>query len=322
MGSTTTTRNARHPREVAGFRCVEGPPPAGLAEVIVEYQPVVLPIPTPERVDLSGMVYVPAGEFIMGSSEKWVSKHPERHTSEYPPHIVYLDAYYIDRYEVTNAEYAAFLNALGRNTFACYGYDCAYVRREEDINTSLRDIRLIEHPGTPYTYTVAEGYERYPVTDVSWYGAQAYCAWLGKRLPTEAEWEKAARGTDGRRYPWGNEWDERSLAGAEVWELFEIGSDPLNISPYGAVDMLGNAGEWVLDWFDPRYYVFSSYRNPLGPSEPPPDRVKARSYRSSLGDSARWAISARDAAIPHLPGTDIGFRCAYSTVPIPVDIGP
>jgi formylglycine-generating enzyme required for sulfatase activity len=322
INATTSTRLALGPnRSPVGFRCVAGPSPAPLAEAVVDYQPVVPTIPAPEKVDVREMVYVPAGEFIMGTPEEWLREDPERHRTEAPQHVVYLDAFYIDKYEVTNAEYAAFLNTLGQNTMACYGYDCASVRREEDIDTSRGSVRLVEYPGTETPYHVAEGYERYPVIRVSWYGAQAYCAWLDKRLPTEAEWEKAARGTDGRRYPWGDAWDERSLADAEVWDLpIEIGSDPLNVSPYGTVDMLGNAGEWVLDWFDPRYYALSPYRNPRGPSEPPPDVLQQRSLRSpGGGDSVQWGLSARGAAMPW--GAE-GFRCVYSTTPVPVDVEP
>ncbi len=316
LNATTTTRLAHDSRLApVGIRCVQGPAPAHLADVIVDYRPVVPVLPTPQSVDLVGMVYVPAGEFIMGSPDEWISEDPVRHQTESPQHVVYLDAFYVDRYEVTNEDYATFLNALGQNSLACDGHTCASVRREEDVNTSRRDVRLVEYPGMPYTYRVAEGYERYPVIGVSWYGAQVYCAWLGKRLPTEAEWEKAARGTDGRRYPWGNEWDEHTLAGVELWEFQEIGLDPLNVSPYGAMDMLGNVGEWVLDWADLRYYALSPYRNPLGPSEPPPDALRQKVFRSPAGDSARWGLSDRGAAVP-FGGSWWGFRCAYSTTPL------
>ena len=294
------------------FRCVQGPEPLDLVEAVVSYQPIVPPPPPPQAVDLSGMVYVPAGEFVMGSPDEWVreSESPEWHRTETPQHIVYLDAFYIDRYEVTNAEYAAFLTALGQNRFACEGYDCASVRAE-NANVSPRDRRLVESLDAPHRYWPAPGYENYPVEHTSWYGAQAYCAWRGKRLPTEAEWEKAARGTDGRRYPWGNEWDERSLAGARSWEIREIGLDPLNVSPYGAVDMLGNAGEWVSDWADPDYYSVSPYYNPQGPQQPFPGWWH-RGLRSAAGDEARWGLSARGSDFPHLPSTFGGLRCVYS----------
>jgi formylglycine-generating enzyme required for sulfatase activity len=294
----------------ASFRCIQAGPPADLSSVVVTYRPVVPLTPIPQAVNLSGMVYVPAGGFIMGVSEITTTQYPELQKNASPQHLVYLDAFYIDKHEVTNAEYVAFLNALGQNRLACDGRDCARVRRAED---SVLAAIITEHPGTPNIYSVIQEYERYPATQVSWYGAQAYCAWRGKRLPTEAEWEKAARGTDGRLYPWGNEWDARSLAG-ESSTVREIGSDPLDISPYGAVDMLGNAAEWASDWFDPNYYVVSPYRNPQGPNGPAPNtpfgpEKVTRSHRATEV-TMPWGLSFR--SLSTAAQTFGGFRCAYS----------
>jgi formylglycine-generating enzyme required for sulfatase activity len=292
------------------FRCAQGPEPIDLATAVVTYEPVVPPAPSPQSVDVSRMVYVPTGEFVMGSPEEWIRDDPENHWTESPQHVVYLDRFYIDKYEVTYAEYAAFLTALSQNRFACEGYDCAAVR-SENANVSPSDRRLVESLDVPHTYWAPLGHENYPVKGVSWYGAKAYCTWMGKRLPTEAEWEKAARGTDGRRYPWGDEWDDRSLAGARSWEIREIGLDPLNVSPYGAVDMLGNVGEWVLDWADPNYYAVSPYRNPQGPQQAFPDWFH-RGLRSPAGDTAQWGLSARGSKSPHETTILGGVRCVYS----------
>jgi formylglycine-generating enzyme required for sulfatase activity len=140
------------------------------------------------------MVFVPAGAFWMGSNEG--------DADEGPMHHVYLEAFWIDRYEVTNAQYAEFLNATQGDQGRCGGYICADVKAENP------DSHLLYQEGR---YVAERGYENHPVTEVSWYGAKAYCEHYGKRLPSEAEWEKAARGTEGATYPWGEEFDPHKL---------------------------------------------------------------------------------------------------------------
>jgi formylglycine-generating enzyme required for sulfatase activity len=180
---------------------------------------------------LTEMILIPAGPFRMGS---------EKFEEEGPVHEVHLDAFYIDQYEVTNAQYKRFLEAT--------------------------------HHRPPLTWG-KPGFNEpdHPVTGVSWEAATEYAAWVGKRLPTEAEWEKAARGTDSRLYPWGNKWDEgkcRSAAGKTLpMGPASVGSYPHGISPYGCHDMAGNVWEWCSDWFMPDYYSQSAYRNPKGPLE-------------------------------------------------------
>jgi formylglycine-generating enzyme required for sulfatase activity len=191
------------------------------------------------------MISIPAGEFIMGSE---IGRDDER-----PAHRVYLDAYELDRYEVTNAQYRRFLLATGARP-PRYWTDAAYPTDQAD----------------------------YPVVGVSWDDADAYCRWAGKRLPTEAEWEKACRGTDGRVYPWGQAWEPKRAnvdaagwdfggatqdgAAATVWDaawarlalppgspgptLQPVGSHLDGASPYGVLDMVGNASEWVADWYN------------------------------------------------------------------------
>jgi len=284
----------------AGFRCVRGGEPVDLAAAVVDYRPLILtPPPPPAEVDLSGMVEIPAGEFIMGTNE--VSPDDFYRRAEAPQHVVYLDTYYIDRSPVTAAQYAEFLNALGQHRWACGGADCcAGVIETPDIPLQSFH-RIIYENGR---YRVVEGREEYPIDEVSWYGAQAYCAWRGKRLPTEAEWEKAARGTDGRRYPWGNEWDSRAEEDS-IFYAYPVGSKPFLASPYGVMDLIGNTqGEWVSDWYAPDYYSVSPARNPRGPTEGE-DKV----LKGGLGIDARAGVTFR---FPLLPGSPNGaFRCVY-----------
>jgi formylglycine-generating enzyme required for sulfatase activity len=292
-------RSSRIASSKAGFRCVRGREPADLATVVVDYQPIILtPPPPPTTVDLSGMVEIPAGSFIMGTNE--VSPDDFYHRAEAPQHEVYLDTYCIDRSPVTAAQYAEFLNVLGQHRWACGGYDCADVLETSEYH--LQSFHRIVYEGG--RYHVIEGREDYPIDRVSWYGAQAYCAWRGKRLPTEAEWEKAARGTDGRRYPWGNEWDLRTQED-NIFYAYPVGSKPFLASPYDVMDLIGNTqGEWVADWYAPDYYSISPDRNPLGPNKGE-DKV----LKGGLGVYARWGTTVR---LPLLPSSPNGaFRCAY-----------
>ncbi|MEA3459628.1 MAG: SUMF1/EgtB/PvdO family nonheme iron enzyme, partial [Chloroflexota bacterium] len=181
------------------------------------------------------MVFVPAGAFLMGSEEGREDEKPMRE--------VYLDGFCIDRYEVTNAKYAEFLNAIDGHVGRCGGHDCADTKDEDPDSHLFYDYRLGR-------YMVEAGYEDHPVIKVSWYGAKAYCEHHGKRLPTEAEWEKAARGTDRGRYPWGDEFDARKLnSDCRIGDTTPVGSFPEGASPYGAYDMAGNVWEWVADWY-------------------------------------------------------------------------
>jgi formylglycine-generating enzyme required for sulfatase activity len=291
--SPTTFRRVRHGLE--GFRCVEGSEPPALAEAVVEVSTYPTPAPTPQ-VDLSEMVYVPAGEFIMGNDD--VGDDPVRQV-ERPAHVVYLDGFYIDRYSVTAAELAAFLNAVGGHKWRC-GSDCIYTQAGPEEKPVGLEIQIVDGH-----YVPGEGYEDMPVTIATWEGARDYCEWVGKRLPTEAEWEKAARGTDGRLYPWGDEWDPtRPASGLRAIgdDAAPVGTHPGDVSPYGVYDMLGNVPEWVADWYDPEYYHRSPYANPQGPKE-----GVIHVARGHFGPIAKLGITDRG------PGGGItGFRCAYT----------
>ncbi|MCX6891000.1 MAG: formylglycine-generating enzyme family protein [Verrucomicrobia bacterium] len=170
--------------------------------------------------DAAEMALVPAGPFLMGSLDGEADERPAR--------TVKLDAFYMDRFEVTHAQYAAFVQATGHKA-------------------------PIDWPGGKMPPALA----KHPVVNVTWSDADAYARWAGKRLPTEAEWEKAARGTDARIYPWGNDPARKSASGQDAQDpkrregrTFPVGSFPDDASPYGVMDMAGNAWEWTADWYN------------------------------------------------------------------------
>lgn len=244
------------------------------------------PKPLKMQPNLEDMVLVPEGEFIMGQDQG------ANEVDERPMHRVWLDAFYIDRTEVTNAQFKAFCDATNRI-----------------------------YPNNPYwdsDYFL--GKPDHPVVNIIYEQARAYCEWASKRLPTEAEWEKAARGTDGRIYPWGNVWQEglANLAGDNdgqdrFYRTSAVGSFPAGASPYGTVDMIGNVWEWVADWYDPSYYARSPQRNPLGPAEAMRERVvRGGSFSSPLSPTGDSTTHNRSKNAPNLPIDRLGCRCAWS----------
>lgn len=228
--------------------------------------------PAPSVTDI--MIEIAAGPFVMGSDEGDAEDSPARELD--------LPTFEIDRFEVTNADYAAFEADTGHVTFA----------EEQGFGT--------------WRGMWGEGQDNHPVVMVTWHDAQAYCEWLGKRLPTEAEWEKAVRGTDGRRFPWGNEWDpdkanvkERGLRGTAA-----VGSFGAGASPYGVDDMVGNVWEWTADWYLPY------------PGNVAGDPYYGEKFRVTRGGGwfdveAQATTFSRNAADPNKTANDdLGFRCA------------
>jgi formylglycine-generating enzyme required for sulfatase activity/uncharacterized caspase-like protein len=240
------------------------------AEVVIDIESLRPEAPKVTKGDDGAeMVLVPAGEFTMGS---------DAHDDEKPQRRVWLDAYYIDKFEVTNALYRRFMDATGRSAPRFW----SHARWNGPAQ---------------------------PVVGVTWHDADAYCKWAGKRLPTEAEWEKAARGTDGRTYPWGNQWDpgKSNSVGTNLVKTVAVGSYPGGVSPYGAHDMTGNVWEWTADWYDPTYYARGVNRNPQGPRS-----GARRVIRGGSWANESVAVSHRDGGFqPTFQADDhVGFRCA------------
>jgi serine/threonine-protein kinase len=235
------------------------------------------------------MVLVPAGTFEMGSMDG--------DGDERPVHPVYLDAYYIDTYEVTNSLYRRCVE-----TGEC--------QPPKDRRSYSRE-----------DYFANPAFDDFPVVYVYWEMAKTFCEWRGTRLPTEAEWEKAARGTDRRTYPWGEGIDcrranyykqEGTVFSACVGDAAAVGSFEEGSSPYGIHDMTGNVWEWTADWYAESYYAVSPESNPAGPEAGREKVVRGGSWffsdYSSRAANRYWFN-------PAVAYDNIGFRCAMDAAP-------
>ncbi len=243
---------------------------------------------SPRRVsDKDGMTLlcVPPGDFLMGSADT----DSDAQDAEKPQRQVKLDTFWIDRTEVTNTMYA----------------ECVRQGVCEAPGQSRSATRENYYGGVPYG--------NYPIIYVRWEDARKYCEWAGRRLPTEAEWEKAARGVDGQIYPWGNQEpdDQRANYKGDVGDTTAVGSYSAGASPYGALDMAGNVWEWTADWYGETYYQNAPAKNPRGPSVGTNRVTRGSSYYWEYGQKEIRA-TYRGNYDPNNTNNNIGFRCALS----------
>ena len=255
------------------------------------------------------MLYIPKGDFVIGLNSDEAFQECQKITptvemsleleclmfkfiNQQYPHIIFLDSYYIDKYEVTQSEYDQCVKAK----------KCSQNYRFEGLFEASQ-----------------------PVVGVNWEQAKSYCEFVGKRLPTEAEWEKAARGTDCRLYPWGNEFDGSRLNFCDKNCDYEdsrldtyddgyentstVGSYSSGASPYGALDMAGNVSEWCNDWYEDYIYQNDNLSNPKGPISGHEKVIRSSGYRSAFYNSL---VTFRNKATIDLSGYELGFRCARS----------
>jgi formylglycine-generating enzyme required for sulfatase activity len=229
---------------------------------------------------------------MMGCNEKVDTQCDSFEANEKPYHEVYLDAYKIDKFEVTAGDY------------------------EQCVDDGFCTPAAT---GDAFTYGLP-GKETHPISGVNWNQAKTYCEWRGKRLPTEAEWEKAARGTEGRKYPWGNEpgvscehafmEDASGVDGCGTGDTAPVGSRPEGASPYGVQDMIGGVWEWAADWYDADYYASSPAKNPTGPDSG--EYRVARGGSWTFGKLPYMRASVRFRFRPDYASNNLGFRCAMN----------
>lgn len=283
------------------------------------------------------MILIAEGLFFMGSTKQDITNlleldhniEAERLENEIPQHKVYLNAYFIDKYPVTNAQYKKFIESGGYMQKTFWSDDgWQYIVQAKPLENNELDGAFHDQADCP-------------VVNISWYEAEAFASWAGKRLPTEAEWEKAARGTDGRIYPWGNEFDKTRLncAEAKIEKPTAVTKYPQGQSIYGCFDMAGNVWEWTADWYDSQYYRYTSDKNPQGPTmaeknpyfgrpeevgisiydlKPSPTSKALSGCKVLRGGSWNGSgivhirCSNRDYDEPTYKNDTIGFRCAKS----------
>ncbi len=225
-------------------------------------------------------ILIPAGSFVMGSTDG--------QADEQPPHLVILPAYYLDAYEITVARYARFLKGVNAERPLSWG----------DATSGPHNDK--------------------PVVGVDWFDAKEYCEWVGRRLPTEAEWEKAARGTDRRRYPWGDDppTPARATFNRPAWRgyvtLSDVGAHLDGRSPYGVYDLAGNVWEWVADHYDQHYYAESPRESPQGPATGALRVLRGGAWSN---EAAALRASNRGGYPPTAHRSDFGFRCAADAAP-------
>jgi formylglycine-generating enzyme required for sulfatase activity len=237
--------------------------------------------------DGAPLVLIPSGPYPMGVPVG----DRDGGRDEYPRHIIEIAAFYIDKYEVTNGRYLDFVKATNH--------------------------RVPQNPKNPTRnlwegVAIPESLADRPVVNVDWADAEAYCTWAGRRLPREAEWEKAAKGNNDWRFPWGNvEPTNKHLNFNQKWigekTLMPVGSYETGKSPYGVYDMAGNVWEWVNDWYDAKYYEKSPAKNPPGPENGTKKVIRGAGWQN---ETPTFRIFTRVDSDPTIRNESTGFRCA------------
>ena len=245
------------------------------------------PIEFSAKKDGAPMIVIPAGSFPMGVPDG----DRDGGRDEYPRHEVFVDTFAIDKFEVTNGLYLAFVKSTGHRVPQNPKNPTRNLWQGDSITDSLVDR---------------------PVINVDWFDADAYCTWAGKRLPTEAEWEKAAKGTSDRRFPWGNvEPTAKHLNYNQRWigekTLMPVGSYEAGKSPFGVYDVAGNVWEWVNDWYDAQYYEKSPRKNPQGPKTGSKKVIRGAGWQN---ETPTVRIFTRVESDPTVRNESTGFRCA------------
>ena len=235
----------------------------------------------------AGMALIPEGQFTMGGP----GKDRDEDAAERPEHKLTLPAFYLDVYEVTTTQYAAFLNAV----------NCT---QDETGHSFFGLPRYMVVEKVDGQWRPLKGKEKFPMTNVTWYGANAYAQWAGKRLPTEAEWEKTARGTDARKFVWGADFDQSKMRFGQD-NIGPVGERPTGISQYGCHDMAGNVWEWTSSVFKPYPYVATDGREDPAST----DRRVARGG-SFTGEPFIATTTYRFRPYPQEAYYYLGFRCA------------
>ena len=279
------------------------------------------------------MVIVPGGDFMRGSNAVDSEGLQKRYgfaaplfLDEHPQQKISVPGFYIDTFEVSNAQYKAFVLSTGRKPLLMwaengYGFTSTQLqgKKVEALRTLATDVFKLDKDTRSMSKEALitalqdqqKAQDAIPAGGMSWMEAYAFCVWRGARLPSEAEWEKAARGTSGQEFPWGNEWNPKIVGTGEDGKYEEgiapVGSYPLSKSPFGAQDMAGNAWEWVQDWYDA--YPGSDYTSKeFG--------KKNKVIRGGSGGVGHYGISyfyrasTRQFAEPEMESDDVGLRCA------------
>jgi len=231
------------------------------------------------------LIFIPAGEFTMGSND---NLDPYFWGAEGPQHTVLLDEYWIYQTEVTNAMY------------------------QQCVAAKQCPLPQWPRSATRDEYYPNPQFANYPVIFVSYVHAQAYCRWAEAALPTEAQWEKAARGTDLRLFPWGGNPPTNGQINFQNQDTAEVGSFPGDISPYGVLDMAGNVWEWVFDYFQPTFYSVSPEENPRGPASGTTRVIRGGAF---FGDAGAVRTVVRASLNPNETFEAVGFRCAVESLP-------